>query len=118
MGSFGSATADRLERLDTGSFAGGKLSRGGTWGVAFLAEWCPFCRDFAPRFANLANEASVAVGDLTDLESPLWEEFDVEVVPTVVVFREGEPVLRRDGTPGEGLGERDLVAVRDALAAP
>jgi thioredoxin 1 len=115
MGSFGSAEADRLERLDARAFEGGKLRRSGTWAVVFLAEWCPFCREFGPLFASLANEAKVAVGDLTDMESPLWEEFAVEVVPTVVVFRDGTAIFRRDGVLGEGLGARDLVAVRAAL---
>jgi translation initiation factor 2B subunit (eIF-2B alpha/beta/delta family) len=115
MGSLGSPEADRLERLDAGAFRKGKLNRSGTWGVVFLAEWCPFCRAFAPLFAGLASEAQIAVGDLTSLESPLWEEFAVEVVPTVVVFREGEPVYRKDGILGEGLSEHDLPEIRNAL---
>jgi thioredoxin 1 len=116
MGSFGSAEADRLERLGADSFRQGRLVRPGTWAVAFLAEWCPFCRDFAPRFASLAGDVRIAVGDLTDEENPLWEEFGIEVIPTVILFRDGAPVLRRDGTLGEGLGPRDLAAVRAALA--
>lgn len=115
MGSFGSPAADRLERLGAAAFRSGKLRRSGTWAVAFVAEWCPFCRAFAPLFATLANEHSVALGDVTDLDNPVWEQFDIEVVPTVVVFRDGSPVLRRNGILGEGLSEKDLSEVRTFL---
>jgi thioredoxin 1 len=115
MGSFGSPEADRLERLDERAFDGKKLLRPGTRAVAFLAEWCGFCRDFGPQFAEIGTRPQLAVADLTDLNSPLWEEFEVQVVPTVVVFRDGRPVLRRDGVAGEGLSAADLAAIRRAL---
>jgi len=116
MGSFGSAAVDRLDRLDARAFEGRKLRRPGPWAVAFLAEWCPFCRSFGPEFAQLGRTGNLAVADLTDYGSPLWEEFAVDVVPTVIVFRDGEPIFRADGTLGEGLGDRDLAAVREALS--
>jgi thiol-disulfide isomerase/thioredoxin len=118
MGSFGSVEVDRLERLDARAFDGQKLRRNGTWAVAFLAEWCPFCHAFAPEFARLGNGSNLAVGDLTDYDGPLWDVFGIEVVPTVLVFRDGEIVYRANGVLGEGLGPRDVAAVRRALATP
>ena len=116
MGSFGSAEADRLERLDDSSFSDGRLSRGGTWAVAFLADWCPFCRRFAPGFAGLAADgARLAIADVSSDESPLWERFSIEVIPTVLLFREGSVVARFDGRPAEGLGPADLRRLRAAI---
>jgi thioredoxin-like negative regulator of GroEL len=40
---------------------------------------------------------------MSDLESPLWDTFDVRIVPTVVVFKEGRPIFRSDGVLGRGL---------------
>jgi thioredoxin 1 len=106
-----------MERLGADAFEGDHLRRSGTWAVAFLADWCPFCRAFAPKFDALAGGGSfqVARGDVTDYDSPLWETFHIEVVPTVVVFREGVPGFRRDGVLGRGLSDTDLAAVRAEL---
>jgi thioredoxin 1 len=107
-----------LERLGADAFDGTTLKRAGTWAVAFSADWCPFCREFLPKFEGLGPLATghLALGDLTDEETPLWERFSVEVVPTVIVFRDGAPILRRDGRLGRGLNESDLKAVRATLS--
>jgi thioredoxin 1 len=106
-----------MERIGPDAFDGDRLRRPGTWVVGFLADWCPFCRSFAPRLEGLGDRASlhVAMADLTDEENPLWERFNVEVVPTVVVFRDGTVSFRRDGRLGRGLGPADLQAIRAAL---
>jgi thiol-disulfide isomerase/thioredoxin len=108
-----------VDRLGAEAFQGDRLQRPGTWAVAFLADWCPFCRAFAPKFDALAGGGSyqIARGDVTDYDSPLWDAFHLEVVPTVVVFREGVPGFRRDGQLGRGLSDADLAAIRGELAS-
>jgi thioredoxin 1 len=107
-----------MERLDAAAFDGERLNRPGTWAVAFLADWCPFCRAFAPKFEALAagGPYRIAEGDVTDEESPLWETFHLDVVPTVIVFRDGAAGCRRDGRLGHGLSDADVAAVRAELA--
>ena len=106
-----------MERLGADAFSKGKLLRSGVWIVAFLAEWCPFCQRFLPEFVALGRESglSLAIGDVTSDESPLWNEFRIGVVPTLVVFQEGEPVMRVDGVLGSGLPSGSLAKAR-ALA--
>jgi thiol-disulfide isomerase/thioredoxin len=107
------------DRIGIESFEDRRLVRPGTWAVAFLADWCPFCRAFVPPFLGLEGLGfGIAIADLTDVESPLWERFEIEVVPSVIVFRDGVPVFRANGRYGEGLGPEDLAAVRSAAAAP
>ncbi len=105
-----------LPRVGPEAFEGRRLRSRGTVAVAFLADWCPFCRDFEPGFAALAPTPGLGleVADLTSLESPLWERFEVDIVPTVVVFADGEAVFRADGVAGEGLGPEALEGVRQA----
>ncbi len=109
-----------MEVLGPEDFEGQRLRRSGTWVVDFSAEWCPFCREFLPKFAELGGEGEyqLAIGDLTDAQSPFWDTFRLEVTPTVIAFREGVVVFRRDGRWGEGLDENDLRAVRVALERP
>ena len=108
-----------METLSQDRFDGQTLRRPGRYAVVFTADWCPFCRAFQPQFARLEGSPAyhVARVDLTDLENPLWEGFDVDVVPTVLVFRDGEVTLRVDGVAGVGLGPRDVDRVRAALTS-
>lgn len=108
----------RLPVIDPGAFRGAELARPGTWVVAFLADWCPFCRAFYPPFAALDRRGfELARADLTSMDSGLWDRFRIEVVPTVLVFREGKVVYRADGRCGEGLGPRDLEEIARAAGS-
>ncbi|HTP53664.1 MAG TPA: thioredoxin family protein [Thermoplasmata archaeon] len=105
-----------VPRIGPEAFDGARLGRPGVWAVEFLADWCPYCRDFAPRFEALgAMGANLLAVDLSDLGSPLWERFGIDIVPTVLVFQDGAIVVRADGVPMEGLGPSDLAAIRAAL---
>ena len=83
--------------------------------VMFTTSWCPFCRRFKPKFVEAATKADVrsVIAYIDDWENPLWDEYTIDVVPTLVLFEGGKPVYRRDGVLGRGLGEKDL---RDLLA--
>lgn len=65
--------------------------------VDFWAPWCAPCRELAPVTEALAGElkgkaafAKLNVDDFT----PLSEEYDVLSMPTLVVFKDGQPVDR------------------------
>ena len=109
-----------MDRLDASDFEKARLARGGVWIVAFIADWCPFCQSFLPQFSTLEAETGfrAAIGDLTSEESPHWDDFRIEVVPTVAVFRDGRVVFRVDGILGTGLPPGGLERARaSALAA-
>lgn len=107
------ATRVEITALDPSDFNGRQLKMSGTVAVLFTAEWCPFCQGFQPLFDSDLDQNGLtkAVADLSDLENPLWELFDVGVVPTIVVFKDGEPVLRKDGVLGRGLPADVMIEV-------
>jgi thiol-disulfide isomerase/thioredoxin len=94
-----------ITSLNPSDFDGTQLKRSGTVVALFTADWCPFCRAFAPVFESAREETDItkAVVDLSNQENPLWEVFEVHVVPTVIVFRDGVSVIRKDGVLGRGL---------------
>jgi thioredoxin 1 len=77
----------------------------------FYASWCPFCRSFLPVFAKNAsgNDSCVVLRvKVDDYDNPLWEEYSIEAVPTVILF-ETETVCRRlDGGFGSGLNAKQF----------
>jgi thioredoxin 1 len=81
------------------------LDHDGTLAVLFLASWCPFCRRFQPAFEAAANRSGISwdYADVSDDDNILWKTFNIEIVPTVIVFKNGKPTWRRDGLLGRGL---------------
>lgn len=68
--------------------------------VDFWAAWCGPCRIVAPIIEQLAKEyaSRVAFGKLNVDENPLTAgEFEVQSIPTLLIFRNGEAV---DGVVG------------------
>ncbi len=76
----------------------------------FYAEWCPFCTSFYPQFEKAMDGKSISWADvdISDMDDPLWETFDINVVPTIIVFKEGQAVFRKDGILGRGLSQKAL----------
>lgn len=76
--------------------------------VLVYASWCPFCMRFLPVFIKHAlgrNEFILA----EDNPEAIAEEYEVDIIPTVLRFENGRIVARLDGTPGVGLTESQLV---------
>jgi thioredoxin 1 len=77
----------------------------------FYASWCPYCRSFLPVFGKNAPRQGVRVVlrvKVDDYDNPLWDEYSIEAVPTVILFNEGQVCRRLDGRLGYGLSEKQL----------
>jgi thioredoxin 1 len=78
----------------------------------FWAQWC-YCAQNKPHFdeAGQSRDERFVTVDISDEDSPLWDEWDVRKVPTVVRFEDGEEADRVSGV----LGETDLEEMLAAL---
>lgn len=75
-------------------------SEKGTVLVEFYATWCPHCRKMMPVVENVKSslEGKVPVYQFDiDKEPALSDELKVEVVPTFMVFKDGEMVWKTSG---------------------
>lgn len=88
-----------LEILHASDFSGARLNRQGDYVVCFGAVWCPITRRFMPRFVAERGKVAgtLAIADITDLESPLWDTFSIKITPSILFFHEGELRARLDG---------------------
>lgn len=76
----------------------------------FEASWCPFCRAFKPVMQRSEDDLPwpIVAVLLDDMDDSLWDRYEIEVVPTIMVFKGGEIVFRANGTLGVGLDASDI----------
>ena len=66
--------------------------------VDFWAEWCGPCRVLTPILEEISNETGLLVGKLNVDENPKkTSEYSVQSIPTMVLFKDGQPVHRMIG---------------------
>ena len=79
--------------------------------VLFYASWCPYCTRFVPVFDEKIrdfNNGNVIHVLLDDYDNPLWDDYEIDAVPTVLFFEKGKVSKRLDGRFGAGLKEEQL----------
>ncbi len=72
--------------------------------VDFWAEWCGPCKMLAPLLDEVAGENSdkITVAKVNVDENPdLARQFDIMSIPTVIVFKDGQPAHRFQGASGK-----------------
>jgi len=85
-----------------------ELKKNKTVLALFYASWCPYCTRFVPTFDKKA--ASLGVKNvihvlLDDYDNPLWDDYDIPAVPTIIFFEDGKVSKRLDGQLCNGLSE-------------
>ena len=61
--------------------------------VDFWAEWCGPCKMISPILDEISNEYGLPVGKLNVDENPeKAQEYSVQSIPTMVLFKNGKPV--------------------------
>jgi thioredoxin 1 len=94
--------------VDTKQNLDAQLKNNKTVMALFYATWCPYCMRFVPVFDGRMEELGVKEVVhviLDDDDNPLWVEYDVPAVPTVIYFENGKVSKRLNGRLGSGLKE-------------
>ena len=71
------------------------IERKETFLVDFWAPWCPHCRKIGPAYDQIAEELSARLPVVKldmDEDDVLWDDLQVELIPTLRVYKDGQPV--------------------------
>lgn len=61
--------------------------------IDFWADWCGPCKKLSPILDEISNERGLLVGKLNVDENPgKAQEYSIQSIPTMVLFRNGKPV--------------------------
>jgi thioredoxin 1 len=79
--------------------------------VDFWAEWCGPCHAVAPVLEQIADERQ---GELTvakvniDEQPGLAQRYGVMSIPTIILFKDGQPAAAAVGAQPKGMLEKNL----------
>ena len=110
------ASTASVKHITQGEFAEEVTRATGPVVVDFYATWCGPCRVLAPMLDKLATPLATKIKffKVNIDESPgLAQNFQIEAIPTVLLFKDGKLADRLTGLPTEAA----LQAKLEALAA-
>jgi len=103
--------ADGILTLDDATFSESVLGADTPVVVDFWAEWCGPCKMIAPVLEEIADQhpEKLRIVSLNVDDNPeTARRYDVMSIPTLLVFKDGEPAKRLVGAKGKGQLLQDL----------
>lgn len=77
--------------------------------VDFWADWCGPCKKLSPILDEISNQTGLLVGKLNVDENPdKVKEYSVHSIPTMVLFKSGQPVKTITGAKPKHLLLKEL----------
>lgn len=85
--------------------------------VLFFASWCPYCISIKPYFEEInAGNIRKVEAQVDEDDNLLWDKFNIQAIPTIIVFENGRMIARKDAKKHVGLTKNDIDSIIKELA--
>lgn len=72
--------------------------------IDFHASWCAPCKQLSPIFKELSNEITIDFYEIDiDKEQELAQHFNIMSVPTIIILKKGQEMLRINGVQSKDI---------------
>jgi thioredoxin-like negative regulator of GroEL len=78
--------------------------------AVFVADWCGYSKSLMRELEGTTVGFKLCEVDISETEDKAWEDYNIDVVPTALLFRAGKEVARR-ACSFEGMRVKDLQAL-------
>jgi thioredoxin 1 len=82
--------------------------------IDFYAEWCGPCKMMAPMMEQVKEDYSDKIKiykiDI-DRNRPLAEKYNIQAVPTLMIFKNGKQLWRVAGVPGKSELKKNIESI-------
>jgi len=75
--------------------------------AVFVANWCGYCKSLMKELEATTVCFNLCEVDISETEDKAWEDYNIDVVPTALLFKAGKEVGRR-ACSFKGMGVKDL----------
>jgi thioredoxin-like negative regulator of GroEL len=79
----------------------------GQFVAIFSTEWCGYCRALMREIEATTIDFTTVEVDISNESDNSWERFEINLVPTAILFEEGKEVGRKTPT-ADRLGLKDI----------
>lgn len=105
--------SEKIETLSDATFDENVKGSDVPYLVDFWAEWCGPCKMIAPVLEEIAEEQAgkLQIGKINiDDNLDVTRRYDVMSIPTLILFKDGEPKVRLIGAKPKGQLVQELSA--------
>lgn len=66
--------------------------------LLFTAKWCGYCTALRKELEDPPPNFTLYEIDVSDEDSPTWDDYKIKVVPTVIHFKDGNERARKEAS--------------------
>ena len=96
-----------VKKINGQQLKGMLAKKRGQFVAIFSTSWCGYCRALKKEIEAATLDFTIIEVDISDESDSSWGKFEINLVPTAILFKDGREVARKPPSP-DGLRLKEL----------